>query len=186
MPRKVDAIDSKDIEPDKSLLDPKEKAAIAEGDNETRRAAAVKMRVAGAAYTDIAEVLGYATPATARRAVERGIADAAATEETIEQQRWLVDRRLERLFAAVSPKAHRPGPDQLEYAAAALRILDRKMTLHHLGGTNVTVTPSTERVREVVAHFEQLADRGDEQEADVMAFEDDAEAHVVDAEVVED
>lgn len=177
MAEKFGAIDSNAVEPDKSLLDPRNHDTP---DNATRRQAAVRLKIAGASYSDIAEHLGYSTPATARRAVERGIADAAATTDDRERVRWLLDARLERLMAAVSPKAHRDGPEQLDYAAAVLRIIDRKMTLFQLGGTNVTITPSSERVREVVAHLTALADRGDAQEADIMGAEDVVEAELVD------
>lgn len=179
MPKK-DTIDEGTIVEDKSLIDPRN---FDTPENATRRASAVNMKIAGASYTQIAEHLGYSTPATARRAVERGIAEAAASPDDQEKVRWLVDARLERLLSAVSPNAHRPGPQQLDFAAAVLRIIDRKMTLWHLGGTNVTITPSGERVREVVAHLTQLADHGADQEADIMAEEEiiDAQVEEIDA-----
>ena len=163
-----ETIDRRAIEADKSVVDPRNTEA---DDNASRRESAVKMRIAGASYSDIATFLGYSTPATARRAIERALRDATASPEDREHQRWLLDQRLERLFASVSSKAHKEGPEHLDYAGAALRIIDRKMALWGLSSSNVTITPAPQRVNEVVAELVALTKKGDDQEADILEAE---------------
>jgi hypothetical protein len=175
MAEHVERVDQGRVKEDKSLVDPRNHNTE---DNGTRRQAAVKLKVFGASYTEIADTLGYSTPATARKAVERGIAEAAATTDDREKVRWLLDARLERLYASVSGKATREGPDHLDYAGAALRILDRKMALHGLSSSTVNINPAPERVQQMVAELSALAVHATDQEADIIEAEVDEDDEV--------
>lgn len=168
MPR-TDPIDDKKVVEDKSVVDPRNHNTP---DNATRRLAALNAKIAGASYSEIAEMYGYGSPASARRAIERACAEAAASDDDRDKVRWLLDQRLERLWTSVSRRAVDPSdPAHLDYAAAALRIIDRKMNLFQLGGTNVVITPSADRVREVVTQIESLITSGEQAEADIMDAE---------------
>ena len=75
-------------------------ADLEETDKVTRVEAALALRIAGASYSEIADVLGYASVASARLAVERSLA-STITEESREEKRRLIARRIERLTRAV-------------------------------------------------------------------------------------
>jgi hypothetical protein len=98
-------------------------------DRKTRIEAAIGLKVAGANYSEIADVLGYSSVEQARSAVERGIA-ATASEDDRKQQREIASRRLERLLRAIWKKAtDEESPEQLSAARTALALVDRHIRL---------------------------------------------------------
>jgi hypothetical protein len=98
-------------------------------DRQTRVEAAIALKIAGANYSEIAEVLGYPNVATARSAVERGLA-STADEEDRKQLRIVSGRRLERLLRAVWSKAtDETHPEQLAAMRTALALIDRHIRL---------------------------------------------------------
>jgi hypothetical protein len=98
-------------------------------DRQTRVEAAIGLKVAGANYSDIAEVLEYSSVEQARSAVERGLA-ATASEEDRKVQRQIASRRLERLLRGIWKKAtDEDNPEQLSATRTALALVDRHIRL---------------------------------------------------------
>jgi DNA-binding transcriptional ArsR family regulator len=98
-------------------------------DRRSRVEAAIALKVAGANYSEIAEVLSYSTVEQARSAVERGLA-ATASEEDRSRQREIASRRLERLLRGLWRKAtDEDNPEHLSAARTALAIVDRHIRL---------------------------------------------------------
>lgn len=180
----------KQIEPPakgvKSLVDPGE-AAVVEGrdlnpdlaepqedDNPTRAEGAVALRIAGASYSDIARIQGYSSAFRARQAVERALAADAGTPEEREQQRVLVDRRLNRLLQSIMGKAVDPSnPDQLAFNRQALAIVDRQARLHGVDApASVAIyTPQAEDVNRYIATMLALHRQATFQEAEIVDVE---------------
>jgi hypothetical protein len=94
-----------------------------------RHAEAVKLKVAGSTYDDIARVLGYADHSGARLAVKAGLnarLDASGTEEL----RQIELERLERLQLSRWELALDPGLDSSDAALdRVLRIMKRRAEL---------------------------------------------------------
>lgn len=133
-------------------LEEKEKAR-------TKAEAAVALRISGAGYTAIAKALEYSSPTRARAAVERALASSADSPEDRDAQIELIDRRLNRLLQSVMSKAVNPSePEQLQYNARALAIIDRQARLHGVDApTKVQVTPSDTYIQEYLAKIHPLA-----------------------------
>src|SRR5690606_17540215 len=94
-------------------------------DAPTRAAAALALRIDGAGWSDIARVLDYSSAQRARKAVERVLADEAASVEQIEHVRWLNARRLEKILNSLMKRATNPkDPDHLQYARMAVVVID--------------------------------------------------------------
>jgi len=125
----------------------------------TKAEAAVALRIAGAGYTSIAKTLGYSSPTRARSAVERALAATADAAEDRGHMVELIDRRLNRLLQAHMGKAlDVNNPEQLQYSARALAIIDRQAKLHGVDApTKVQVTPSDEYIRDYLHKVSPLA-----------------------------
>lgn len=122
-------------------------------DRKTRVEAAIGMRVAGANYSEIAEVLEYSSVEQARSAVERGLA-ATATPEDRERMREIASRRLERLLRGLWKKAtDETHPEQLSATRTALALVDRHIRLWGLDapGEMVVYSPSAGEMEAWVA-----------------------------------
>jgi hypothetical protein len=76
-------------------------------DRKTRTHAALAMRLAGANYSEIAEVLGYSDLSRARQAVETAMA-STSDDETREKARQLANLRYDRLLRSIWEKATQP------------------------------------------------------------------------------
>lgn len=147
-------------------------------DAPTRAAAALALRIDGAGWSDIARVLDYSSAQRARKAVERVLADEAASVEQIEHVRWLNARRLEKILNSLMKRATNPkDPDHLQYARMAVVVIDQHSKLYGANAPqkmNVQVTPAqVELERWVMQMAQQVA--ADQQEADI-----------IDAEIVDD
>lgn len=85
--------------------------------------AAIQMKVLGADWEDIAQVLGFPTPRHALIAVERAL-EKELRSESKDVLRKMVDRRLERLLRAAMPKAiDERHPEQMAAIGKAREII---------------------------------------------------------------
>ncbi|MFB6568378.1 hypothetical protein [Streptomyces noursei] len=92
-----------------------------------RRAKAIKMKIDGASYSEIAAALGYASRSAAHMDVKRSLEKHVIEEGlAIEAWRELELARLDTLQQAIWDKAMSGDPRAIE---AALKILDRRAKL---------------------------------------------------------
>ena len=95
-----------------------------------RDRAAVALRLAGAGFAEIAEVLELADDGQARLAVERGLAAERVDEGDRERLRLEEERRLMGLLKPLWGKAVDPEhPEQVVASRAALSVIDRHAKL---------------------------------------------------------
>ncbi|SHL75449.1 hypothetical protein [Streptomyces yunnanensis] len=92
-----------------------------------RRAKAIRMKIEGATYTQIADALGYASRSAAHMDVKRSL-ERHVVEEGLAIEAWreLELARLDTLQQAIWDKAMSGDPRVIE---AALKILDRRAKL---------------------------------------------------------
>lgn len=147
-------------------------------ENVTRDQAAVALKLAGTAYSDIARVLDYSDPRYARQAVERALALTADSPEELATLRVIQTKRYERLLASTWNKAVDPdSPDHLAYNTRASALVGLISKLHGVDAPQkVNFTPSDEYLNEYVQRFLALT----------HAANDAAEAEIEDAEIVDD
>lgn len=106
-----------------------QEARIAKENQPTIRAAVV-MRLNGASYADIARVLDYSTPADAKIAVARAIAESGGDlAEDRTALRAETNARLEFWLRSIAPKIITEGPSQLDFMSMGLRLTDRRIKL---------------------------------------------------------
>lgn len=92
--------------------------------------AAVAMRLAGATFGEIAEVLGLSSPDAARQKVEAGLAAERFDDEQREALRAEEAARILGLLKPMWPKATDPeDPEHIPAAKAALQFIDRHARL---------------------------------------------------------
>lgn len=92
-----------------------------------RRAKAIKMKIDGASYSEIATALGYSSRSAAHMDVKRSLEKHVIEEGlAIEAWRELELSRLDTLQQAIWPKAMSGDPRAIE---ASLKILDRRAKL---------------------------------------------------------
>jgi hypothetical protein len=147
----------KDIE--KKLAAGLDPNADLDGDADTKAQAGLTLKLKGASWSDIARVLEYSSPTQARTAVERALATASNSPESIEQMRTLQRKRYDRLLLAVMGKALKEDdPNQLAYHARAVAVVDRISALDGLNAAQqVQVTASDETIQAYVANMAKLA-----------------------------
>jgi hypothetical protein len=146
-------------------------------DRRTRVEAAIALKVAGANYSEIADVLEYSSVEQARSAVERGLA-ATASEEDRKQQREIASRRLERVLRSLWSKAtDEEHPEHLSAARTALAYIDRHIRLWGTDAPSemVVYSPAQGEIETWIASMVQHVRKGLPQEADIL-----------DAEIVDD
>ncbi len=92
--------------------------------------AAVALRVRGASFAEIAELLGLEDADRAREAVERGLAAEHVDEGDRQRLRAEEEARLLRLLSGLWEKATDPeGSEHVPAARAALAVIDRHSRL---------------------------------------------------------
>lgn len=151
--------------------------------------AAVNMKIAGASYAEIAEVLEYTSPAAARMAVEQGLADAYEPKDTASLRR-ITNARLEGLFQMswrnasetrparddfgdVIPGTVERNPEQLPWIRQAADIVSRISKLHGLDApTQIQVSPGALELEDTVSRLVAHAQRSLPREADIFAAEE--------------
>lgn len=89
--------------------------------------AALALRLAGASYKEIADVVGYAGATEARRNVVQTLAKSATGADRVYHRNRL-HARLETLLDSIWDKALRPGDEQMPAVRAAREII-REMIL---------------------------------------------------------
>ena len=121
---------------------------------ERKANAAIQMKLAGATWDEIAEVIGYPTARQALIAVERALERELKTENSQAKMRTLAGQRLERLLRSVWSKAIDPNhPEHLTAVTKARELVDRHAKLYGLDApTEVVVTsPTTTELERWVA-----------------------------------
>lgn len=121
---------------------------------ERKANAALQMKMAGADWSDIAEVLGFPTARQAMVAVERSLEKGLKTESSQAMMRAMAGKRLERLLRSCWPKAIDPeNPEHLIALTKAREIIDRHAKLYGLDApTEVVVhSPSVRELEQWVA-----------------------------------
>jgi hypothetical protein len=151
---------------------------VAAMDPPTRAAAAVQMAIDGAAYSDIAKVLDYETPAAAKKAVWGTIGDITPDPKQVAEKRELMGRALGKLLSSCMRRATNPhDPDHTNYVRTTLAILDRQARLFGLDApTAIEIhTPTQREINEYVEHVRHLR----------LVAAGDLEADILDGEIVE-
>jgi hypothetical protein len=171
-PKAIDAAVAKGEDPNADLdrMDP--------DDSKTKSQIGVNLKLAGASYTEIAQIAGYSSATKARQAVERVLAAAADSPEDREKMRVLASRRINRLLQSVMGKAVDPkDPQHLAYNARALALIDRDAKLFGVDApTQIQITPNDAYIEEYIRKVSPLA-------AASMAAD---EADILDAEEIDD
>ena len=131
----------------------------------------VKLKLAGASFADIAQVLELPSPATARHIFETAIAASGDDEIDYKTLRTIANARLEGLLKGVFPRAiDTNDSEQLAFQRQALSVIDRGIKLNGLDApSRVEVySPTSE---EFVRVIEQAASAlgGTTHEADIFS-----------------
>lgn len=121
---------------------------------ERKANAALQMRLAGATWNDIAEVIGYPTPRQAVIAVERALEKELSTEQSQAKMRSMAGQRLDRLLRSVWTKALNPeSPEHLQAITKARELIAQHAKLYGLDApTEVVVhNPTAHELEQWVA-----------------------------------
>ncbi len=159
------------------------------GDSKVARAkdrkanAALQLRIAGASWDEIAEVVGYPTGRLALVATERALEKELKTEESQVHMRSLAGKRLERLLRGVWTKAINDShPEHLAAVDRARQLIDRHAKLYGLDAPQefVVNSPSQAELERWVGTVIQAAtpplQEADIFDADVLDEGDDPPA----------
>lgn len=143
----------------------------------SRSAAALQLRIDGAGWYEIAQILDFEDAAIARKTVEHALASEPKAEEDVERIRDLESRRIERILASLMPRARNPkDPDHLRYANTALAAIKQHTDLHGAAApqrVDITYNPSAKQLEEWVSGISEAL------------HGKTAEADIIDAEIVE-
>lgn len=150
-------------------------------------AAAVQLRLSGASFADIADILGLSNSKAALKAVERELAaQSSENEDEKARLRRETSMRLEKLIESVWTKATEPSdPEHLPALRTAVTIIDRHAKLHGLDQPSEVIvhTPTQTELDQWVAAMVANT-MPDIIEGEVVDFEDDEVLEL--APVVED
>jgi len=145
---------------------------------------ALELRLAGVRWDEIAETLGYASPQSAKTAVERALQrNLMDRKEDTDDLRRMAASRYDRLLRSVWPKAMDPGtedapnPDHLSAVKTAAEITDRFVKLYGLAApTEIAIRTPTQQ--ELETWVQEVSGKKPLEEADPF--------DIVDGEVVEE
>lgn len=113
--------------------------------------------MAGASYAELAQLFELPSPAAARSAIERALAEAAPDGPN--DRSMLVSKvsmTLDMCMKAVMPKAiDKENPDQRAYLDSVLKIIDRKVALHGLNAPAALVlaTPGSDELQDFIGRL---------------------------------
>lgn len=144
-----------------------------EADRKGRQEMAIALKVAGASYSEIAEVCEYSSAARARQSVEAGLA-ATVGDEDRAQQRFLASRRLDRLLRGLWKKAtDETSEEQIPASRTALAIVDRWIKLNGLDAPSehIIYNPSQRELEAWVMHMTQQVVGSTPEERDIIEAE---------------
>lgn len=139
-----------------------------------RAAAALQLRIDGAGWYDIAQVLEFSSAADARQAVEVALAAEPKDHESVEEIRHMESRRIERVMSSLSRRATNPkDPDHLQYARTFLMAVKQHTELHGAQApakVDITYNPSAKQLEEWVSGVAEAL-HGRTQEAEILEAE---------------
>jgi hypothetical protein len=122
-----------------------------------RTAAALQLRLQGAGYDNIAEVLGLASPAEARKFVDKALAEMPTDMESVERIRDLESRRIERILVSLMKRGTNPkDPDHLAYARTALAAIKQQTDLYGAAmptKVDISYNPSAQQLEQWVSQI---------------------------------
>lgn len=143
-----------------------------------RSAAALQLRIDGAGFGDIAKVLGLASPAEARRMVDKALADIPTDMEDVERIRDLESRRIERILISLMKRGTNPkDPDHLAYARTALAAIKQQTDLYGAAmptKVDISYNPSAQQLEEWVGKIA------------ASAHKNVVEGDIIDVEIIEE
>jgi hypothetical protein len=148
-----------------------------------KAASAIQLRIAGASWDEVAEVLGFPTARAAIVATERALEKELQTTESQDAMRKMAGKRLDRLLRAVWGKALDPDhPEQLAAVRTAREIVGQHSKLFGLDAPteHVIHSPSESEIAQWVASV-TVQQRPQLEEADIFEMDDVIEGEVVDA-----
>jgi hypothetical protein len=156
------------------------------GNSEVMRAkdrkanAAIQLRIAGASWDEVAEVVGYPSGHAALVATERALEKELRTEENQKAMRSLAGKRLERMLRGVWTKAIDPNnPEHLAAVDRARLLIDRHAKLYGLDAPTeyVVTSPSQSELENWVGRVlsVQTNDLKEPDIFDITSIEDDDE-----------
>lgn len=173
-------------------------------ESENSATAAANLKIAGANWPEIAQVLGYSSPGAARAAAERAMAKMYDPETDYAAMRQLASARYERVLRSLSRKAlnekldvpdpRKPGAtkrvenhEHLAYASLFTKVVGEIANLHGLKAPQVLQiqSPTDEEFAGTVHRLMELAGSLPAQEADILELEATADGtfeEVADAE----
>lgn len=157
---------------------PRDKEVIRARDRKAN--AAIEMKLAGANWDDIAEVLGYPTGRAALVATERAL-EKELREASKDSLRLLTQKRLDRLLRAVWAKAIDPAsPEQMVAVTKARELIADHRKLFGLDApTEISVhSPSESEIEQWVASVTR-SNAPELEEADIFDDYDIVEGEVV-------
>jgi hypothetical protein len=148
--------------------------------------AALELRIMGVRWDEIAETLGYASPESAKTAVERALQrNLMDRKEDTDDLRKMAAARYDRLLRSVWPKAtdpgteDRPNPEHLAAVKTAADITDRFVKLYGLAApTEIAIrTPTQKELEEWVQTVsgKTALEEGDIWDAEIVEDEQVAE-----------
>lgn len=150
---------------------------------ERKANAATELRLSGAEWSDIAQILGYPTARAAQVAYEKAQEASVFTEESQQSLRNLAGRRLERLLRSAWVKAVDPkNPEHLQAISKAVVILDRHARLYGYDAPQELVvhSPTAQELEAWVSRVTQVEvpelEQGSIFEADIVEDDDDQSA----------
>lgn len=205
MPGQTVVFDDDGDEPDASEVPTDAEVAVAAKSPQRTARAALNMATAGASNAEIAELLGYDSPATARAAWEGQLAVAYEHETDYEAFRRMQSARLNRGLKTIAARAFAPtikvpdpkrrgemmevaNDDQLSWLREWRANVESLSRLHGLEAAKVMaiVTPDAKQLELVVSTVANAINRGEELEGDIFGDrEDDGSEDIEDAEIVE-
>lgn len=138
---------------------------------------ALQMRVAGASWDEIAEVIGYPTARAALVATEKALEKELQAPESQQFMRQMAGRRLDRVLRSVYANAINPDhPDHLAYVDRVRQLVNEYSKLMGLNAPQeyIVSSPAQQELERWVARVTQVS---------MPTVEED---DIFDAEVVED
>lgn len=167
-------IDDKAGVPDVAKLNPDLSDKTKNMTPKQRKEAALAMRLSGANYTKIADVLGFRSAAQVQSDIEEMLASTVTeTDRTVGRQ--MATARLERTLVSISQTANDPKhPQQLRAAVVSLAFQDRIIKLNGYDAPtqhNHTVSASQAEIRAVLEKMAQNQIDQYPQEADILEGE---------------
>lgn len=148
--------------------------AFKDGGDATTARSALRLRLYGADFSEIAETLNLESEGVAVRLVRQALAKQKVDEGEVELLREIESARLETITKSLMRRATNPkDPDHLAYARTAVVVIDRHVKLRGLDAPqklDVTVNPTYDQIQGWVSSAAKKV-HGEAAEADIMDAE---------------